>query len=53
MVNDSTGLNNLKTKVEGFDVAKLKTVPRDSNKLSDLVKSMLLKTQTIAHWKQK
>ena len=52
MVNDPTSLNNLKTKVEDLDVAKLKTVPRDSNKLSDLDKSMLLKTQTFTHWKR-
>ena len=35
--NVSTGLNNLKTKVNDLDVAKMKTVPVDLKKLSDLL----------------
>ena len=39
MVNVPTGLNNFITKVNDLDVGKLKTVPTDINKLSDLVKN--------------
>ena len=35
--NVSTGLNNLKTKVNDLDVGKMKTVPVDLKKLSDLL----------------
>ena len=35
--NVSTGLNNLKTKVNDLDVVKMKTVPVDLKKLSDLL----------------
>ena len=35
--NISTGLNNLKTKVNDLDVVKMKTVPVDLKKLSDLL----------------
>ena len=35
--NVSTGLNNLKTKVNDLDVVKMKTVPLDLKKLSDLL----------------
>ena len=35
--NNSTGLNNLKTKVNDLDVVKMKTVPVDLKKLSDLL----------------
>ena len=37
LVNVSTCLNNLKTKVDDLDVGKLKTVPVDLKKLSDVV----------------
>ena len=37
MVNVTTSLNNLKTKVHSLDVGKLKTVPVDLKKLSDVV----------------
>ena len=36
-MNVPTSLNNLKTKVDDLDVSKLKTVPIDSKKLSDVV----------------
>ena len=35
--NVSTGLNNLKTKVNDLDVVKMKTVPVDLKKISDLL----------------
>ena len=35
LVNFPTSLNNLKTKVNGFDVSKVKTVLVDMTKLSD------------------
>ena len=34
LINVSTSLNNLKTKVDNLDVSKLKTVPVDLKKLS-------------------
>ena len=37
LVNDPTSLNNLKTKVDDLDVIKLKTVPVDLTKLSDII----------------
>ena len=36
MVNVPTSFNNLKTKVDDLDVGKLKTVPIDLKKLSDV-----------------
>ena len=39
MVNIPTSLNNLKTKVNGLDVDKLKAVSIDLKKLSDIVKT--------------
>ena len=38
-----SSLNNLKTKVEGLDVGKLKTVPIDLTKLSDVVGNEVVK----------
>ena len=35
-VNVATSLNNLKTKLDDLDVSKLKTVPIDLKKLSDV-----------------
>ena len=43
MINISTSLNNLKRKVDGLDVAKLKTVPVDLKKLSDVVDNEVVK----------
>ena len=37
MINVSTSLNNLKTKVDDLDVGKLKTVPLDLKMLRDIV----------------
>ena len=41
----STGLNSLKIKVDKLDADKLVPVPYDLSKLSDVVKTMLLKTE--------
>ena len=38
-----SSLNNLKTKAEGLDVGKLKTVPIDLTKLSDVVDNEVVK----------
>ena len=49
MINVPTGLNNLKTKADDLDVGKLKTVPADLKKLSDVVDNEVLKTENSAH----
>ena len=42
--------NNLKTKLDDLDVGKLKTVPVDFKKISDVKKfKKLLKTQNSTH----
>ena len=38
-----TSLNNLKTKVGDLDVGKLKTVPKDLRKVSDVVDNEVVK----------
>ena len=43
LVNVSASLNNLKTKVDDLDVAKLKTVSVDLKRLSDLVDNEFFK----------
>ena len=43
LVNISTSFNNLKTKVDGLDFGKLKTVPVDLKKLSDVVDNEVAK----------
>ena len=43
MVNVPTSLNNLKTKVNDLDVGKLKTVPVDLRKLSNVVDNEVIK----------
>ena len=43
LVNFPTNLNNLKTKVDNLDVDKLKTVPVDFKKLSDVVHNEVVK----------
>ena len=43
MKNVPTNLSNLKSKVDKLDVDKLVTVPIDLNKLSDAVKSYVVK----------
>ena len=39
----STSLNNLKTKVDGLDIGKLKTIPVYLKKLSDVVDNEVVK----------
>ena len=43
LVNDSTSLNNLKPKVDDINVGKLKTVPVELKKLSDVVDNEVVK----------
>ena len=43
MVNVPTSLNNLKTKLDDIDVGKLKPVPVDLKKLSDVVDNEVVK----------
>ena len=50
LVNVPTSLNNLKTKVHDLDLVKLKTVPVDWNKLSDVVDNEVVNVQ---HTKEK
>ena len=44
MINVPTGLNNLKTKADDLDVGKLKTVPADLKKLSDVAANEVVKS---------
>ena len=44
-----TNLANLKSKVDKLDIDKLKPVPTDFSKLSDVVKMMLLKRLIITN----
>ena len=41
-MNVPTNLNNLKTKVDDLDVGKLKTVPVDLKKISDVVNNKVV-----------
>ena len=43
MTNVPTSLNNLKTEVDDLDVGKLKTVPVDLKKVSDVVDNEVVK----------
>ena len=43
MVNVTTGLNNLKTKVDDLDVDQLKSLPTELKKLGDLVSKEVVK----------
>ena len=43
LVNVSSKLNNLKTKVHNLDVEKLKNVPIDLKKLSDVIDNKVVK----------
>ena len=43
LINVSTNLNNVKTKVDNLDVSKLKTVPVDLKKFSDAVDNEVVK----------
>ena len=42
-MNVPTSLNNFKTKVDDLDIGKLKTVPVDLKKLSDVVANEVVK----------
>ena len=44
MINIPTGLNNLKAKADDLDVGKLKTVPADLKKLSDVAANEVVKS---------
>ena len=53
MVNVSTSLNNLKPRVDELDASKLKYVPFDLKKLSDVVHNEVVKKYKIQHTKDK
>ena len=49
LTNVPISLNNLKTKFEDLDVAKLKTVAADLKKISDVVDYELVKPKNSTH----
>ena len=49
MVNFPANLNNLKAKVDDLDDDKLKIIPRDLKKLSDVVDKIVVKKQCTAN----
>ena len=51
-INAPTSLNNLKIKVDDLDVGKLKTVPVDWKKISDVIDNEVVKNK-IQHTKNK
>ena len=53
LVNVLTSLNNSKTKVDDLDAGKLKTVPVDLAKLSDVVYNEVVKNSKINTLKTK
>ena len=53
LTNASTSLNNLKTKLVGLDLIKLKTVPAGFEKISDFVDNKVVKTQNSTYYIQK
>ena len=53
LVNVPTSLNNLKTKVDGLDAGKLKVVPVDLKKLSDVVNNEVVKNAKLNTLKRK
>ena len=53
LTNASTSLNNLKTKLVGLDLIKLKTVPAGFKKISDFVDNKVVKTQNSTYYIQK
>ena len=53
MLNVPTILNKLKAKVDDLDVGKLKSVPVDLKKLSDLVDNEVNKNKKFNRQKQK
>ena len=52
-INVPTSLNNLETKINGLDAGKLKTVPIDLEKLSDVVDNELVKNTKFNKLKRK
>ena len=53
LTNASTSLNNVKTKVHDLDADKLKTVPVDFKKLSDVVDNEVVKNTKFSTLKTK
>ena len=53
LVNVPTSLNNLKTKVDGLYAGKLKVVPVDLKKLSDVVNNEVVKNTKLNTLKRK
>ena len=53
LVNVPTSLNNLKTKEDDLDACKLKTVPVDLKKLSDIVYNEVFKNTKLIKLKAK
>ena len=53
LTNASTSLNNLKTKLVGLDLIKLKTVPAGFKKIRDFVDNKVVKTQNSTYYIQK
>ena len=53
LVNIPTSLHNLKTKVHDLDLGKLKTVPVDFKKLSDVVDNEVVKNTKFSMLKTK
>ena len=51
LVNAPTSLNNLKAKVADLDAGKLKTIPVDLKKISDIVDNEVAKKHKIQHTK--
>ena len=53
LTNASTSLNNLKTRLVGLELIKLKTVPAGFKKISDFVDNKVVKTQNSTYYIQK
>ena len=53
MVNIPASFNNLKAKVDDFDIDQLKTVPVDLKKLSDVVENKVAKNTKFKTLKRK
>ena len=53
LINVSTSLNNSKTKVDYLDVGKLKIIPADLKKLSDVVDNKVVKNKKFITLKTK
>ena len=53
LINAPNSLNNLKTKIDAFDVGKLETVPVDLKKLSYVVENEVVKNTIFNRLKTK